>query len=143
VIKAPRGIIGSIAEAEMNRQQLSIIRHYLGKTQRELAQLLGTSPKAMWSFEKGWRRIPVHVQRQVLFLLTMKMRENACSALCWEVKQCPMEKRKDCPAWEFRCGDLCWFINGTICQGGMQKDWHKKMKICEECEVFRASLSAI
>ena len=127
----------------MNRQQLSIIRHYLGKTQGEMADLLGVSPKAGRSFEKGWRRIPVHVQRQVLFLLTMKMRQNGSSALCWEIKQCPVERREGCAAWEFQCGDLCWFINGTACQGGMLKNWHKKMEICQECEVFRASLSEI
>ena len=131
------------AESGMKREELWIIRHYLGKTQREMAQLLGISERAMASFEKGWRRIPVHVQRQALFLLTMKMRGNGRGGACWDVKNCSVERRNDCPAWEFQCGDLCWFINGTICQGGMQKNWQKKMKICRECEVLRSSLSSL
>ncbi|MCX5879496.1 MAG: transcriptional regulator, partial [Deltaproteobacteria bacterium] len=53
----------------MRNSEFSRIRGYLGKTQNELAQLLGTSLKAIQSFEQGWRRIPVHAERQVLFLL--------------------------------------------------------------------------
>jgi len=127
----------------MKPKELWIIRNYLGKTASEMAQLLGTSRNALWSFENGWRHIPVHVQRHALFLLTMKMRENGKSGVCWDVKKCPVEGRKKCPAWEFQCGDLCWFINGAICQGGMQKNWDKKMKICRECEVLRSSLSSL
>jgi hypothetical protein len=54
------------------------------------------------------------------------------------VKNCPVERRKICPAWEFKTGNLCWFINGTICEGGVQHDWKEKMKICRSCEVFRS-----
>ncbi len=127
----------------MNRKELSRIRHYLGKTQREMAHLLGTSMKAVQSFEQGWRNIPVHVQRQALYLVAMKARPSKGSALCWDVKECPVERRENCPAWEFKCGDLCWFINGTICRGGMQKDWQKKLKICRKCEVFQSALPSI
>jgi hypothetical protein len=37
-------------------------------------------------------------------------------------------------------GHLCWFINGTICQGEVQETWEKKMKMCRQCEVFRSIL---
>jgi hypothetical protein len=37
-----------------------------------MAQLLGTSIKAIHSYEQGWRTIPVHVERQLYFLLTRK-----------------------------------------------------------------------
>jgi DNA-binding XRE family transcriptional regulator len=127
----------------MNRKELWIIRNYLGKTALEMAQLLGISERAMHRYEHGWRKVPVHVQRQALFLLTTRMRKEGRSASCWDIKNCPMERRRKCPAWEFQCGDLCWFINGTICRGGMQTDWEKKMKICRECEVLRSSLSEI
>ena len=62
-----------------------------------MAQLLGTSIKAIHSYEQAWRSIP---------------------------------------AWEFKAGDLCWFINGTVCEGMVQKGWQEKMKICQSCEVF-------
>lgn len=125
----------------MNKKGLSKIRHHLGKTQGQLAQLLGVSTKAIQSFEQGWRRIPPHVERQALFLLAMKAnREGEGIPRCWEVKECSPEAREGCPAWEFQCGHLCWFINGTVCRGGIQKDWEKKMKVCRKCEVFRYAL---
>jgi hypothetical protein len=45
-----------------------------------------------------------------------------------------------CPAWEFQAGKLCWFINGTICEGEVQQNWQEKMKICRECEVLKSLL---
>jgi hypothetical protein len=44
--------------------------------------------------------------------------------------------KRQCPAWEFQMGDLCWFINGTICQGTAHKDWWEKIKICKSCDCF-------
>jgi DNA-binding XRE family transcriptional regulator len=125
----------------MNKNGFSKIRHHLGKTQRQVAQLLGISTKAIQSFEQGWRRIPPHVERQALFLLAMKAsRGGEGIPRCWDVKECSAETREGCPAWEFQCGHLCWFINGTVCRGGIEKNWGKKMKICSKCEVFRSAL---
>jgi hypothetical protein len=125
----------------MNKKEFSKIRRHLGKTQNQMAQLLGTL-KAIQSFEQGWRNIPVHIERQVLFLLTMKRFPDRTKKTCWGIRKCPMETRRNCPAWEFQSGQLCWFINGTICQGTVQESWHEKMKMCRECEVFRSMLSS-
>jgi hypothetical protein len=59
---------------------------------------------------------------------------------CWTIKKCSPDQRKKCPAWEFRAGDLCWFINGTVCEGKVQASWQKKMQICRNCEVFSSLL---
>ena len=129
---------------QMNKKDLPRIRRYLGKSQSQMARLLGMSTKAIQSFEQGWRRIPPHVERQALFLLAMKAnREGKGIPRCWEVKGCSAEAREGCPAWEFHCGHLCWFINGTVCRGGIEKDWEKKMRICRKCEVFRSALPTI
>ena len=56
----------------MEKKEFSEIRHHLGKTQLQMAQLVGVSLKAIQSFEQGWRNIPVHTERQVLFLLASK-----------------------------------------------------------------------
>jgi hypothetical protein len=99
---------------------------------------MGTSTKAIESFEQGWRNITPHIERQLYFLLSQKtIRKEKRSIDCWELKQCPEHKRQKCPAWEFRCGQLCWFINGTTCNGETQDSWQKKMKICKQCEVFQ------
>ena len=122
----------------MDKYRFAEIRAYLGKTQKQMAQLMGTSAKAIESFEQGWRNITPHIERQIYFLLSCKtIMERKISADCWEVRQCPEDKRQNCPAWEFRCGQLCWFINGTICNGETQDSWQKKMKMCKQCEVFQ------
>jgi DNA-binding XRE family transcriptional regulator len=111
----------------MDKKELFQIRAHLGKTQNQMAQLLGTSQKAIQSFEQGWRNIPPYIERQVLFLLAAK-RFNFHSKRnkpCWVIQRCPMETRGNCPAWEFQAGHLCWFINGTICQGDVQESWEE------------------
>lgn len=116
------------------------IRQKLGKTQKQMAELLGTSLKAIHSYEQGWRNIPVPVERQLLFLVSRKKRGDIELRPCWVMKQCPPERKQQCPAWEFQAGDLCWFINGTICEGVVHPNWHEKMKICRSCDVFISCL---
>ena len=125
----------------MDKKQFSQIRYCLGKTQNQLAQLLGCSPKAVQSFEQGWRKISVHTERQVLFFLALKSYPHKKNRPCWVIRNCPKEIKQYCPAWEFQAGHLCWFINGTICQGEVQETWQKKMKICHRCEVFQSMLT--
>jgi DNA-binding XRE family transcriptional regulator len=121
----------------VDNKVFSRIRRDLGKTQKQTAELLGTSLKAVQSFEQGWRNIPVHIERQVLFLFAQKKAQEREHAPCWAIESCPMETRQKCPAWEFKCGNLCWFINGTICHGEVQASWRKKMEECRKCEVFK------
>lgn len=127
----------------MDKREFSQIRSGLEKTQDQLAQLLGISIKAVQSFEQGWRNIPVHIERQLLFLLTLKRPHSKGNGSCWVIRKCPLEIKQKCPAWEFQAGHLCWLINGTMCQGKVQENWQKKMKICRQCEVFRSMLAPI
>ena len=127
----------------MDKREFSQIRYGLGKTQNQLAELLGISLKAVQSFEQGWRNIPAHTERQLLFLLTLKRSHSKGNGPCWVVRTCTVEIRQKCPAWDFQAGHLCWFINGTVCQGKVQEGWQKKMKICRQCEVFRFVLDLI
>ena len=121
----------------MGKNEFSTARQYLGKTQSQMAQLLGVSLKAIQSFEQGWRNIPVHIERQVLFLLASNKSPPMKGRPCWVIRKCLMEIRQNCPAWEFQVGNLCWFINGTNCQGRTQESWQKKMKICRQCKGFQ------
>jgi DNA-binding XRE family transcriptional regulator len=120
----------------MDKKEFSQVRHHLGKTQKQMAQLLGTSLKAVQSFEQGWRNIPVSTERQILFLMALKYSQKKMTRPCWVIKECSEVIRQECPAWEFQAGHLCWFINGTICQGKAQKSWQAKMNICRQCRVF-------
>jgi hypothetical protein len=128
----------------VRKSEFSSIRAYLGKTQKELAQLLGTSLKAIQSFEQGWRRIPVHVERQTLFLLAHHLPLSGKKRLsCWTARNCPKEMREQCPAWEYRLGHLCWFINGTMCHGKIQGSWQKKMTLCRKCRIFQSLMPSV
>jgi DNA-binding XRE family transcriptional regulator len=123
---------------EMEKEQLSEIRRRLGKTQTQMAQLLGVSGKAVKSFEQGWRRIPTHVERQALFLLASATTLHKKMSPCWVLQDCSSERRRNCPAWEYQIGNLCWFINGTVCKGEVKRNWEQKMAHCLKCETFKA-----
>ena len=127
----------------MEKKEFYKIRRQLGKTQSQMAQLLGASKKSIESFEQGWRNIPVHIERQTLFLLASMNAQNKKNRFCWAIQKCPMGVRRNCPAWEFQVGRICWFINGTICQGEVQENWQKKIKMCRQCEVFQSMLSTL
>ncbi len=125
----------------MDKIEFSRARSLLGKTQTQMAELLRSSVKAVQSYEQGWRSIPAHVERQILFLLVMKQGKKSEKS-CWVVRRCSLKKRRNCPAWEFKAGGFCWFINGTLCEGKAQPDWQGKMNICRCCPVMQSLLGA-
>ena len=122
----------------MESIKLKETRARLNKTQKELAMLLGVSVKAIHSYEQGWRRIPHHVERQLLFLLSKAININEKPLKnCWEIQKCPEHKQQSCPAIEFNAGDICWFINGTQCNGKIHDTWGDKINECRSCKVFK------
>jgi DNA-binding XRE family transcriptional regulator len=121
----------------MNNQEFQSSRRRLGKTQKQLSELLGMSLKAIQSFEQGWRKVSVPIERQMLFLLAFHKEKAKRIQPCWDVLDCAQERRRDCPAWEFNVGHLCWFINGTICEGKPRVSWSSKMRVCRRCRVFK------
>ena len=129
-----------ILEATLESKEFSQFRKKLKKTQKQMAELLGTSLKAIHSYEQGWRTIPTHVERQLYFLLSRARDSQTRQKPCWVIKKCPPGQKKQCPAWEFRSGKLCWFINGTICQGAPHKNWKEKMEVCRTCEVLTSMI---
>ncbi len=128
----------------MQIDEFKKIRAALNKTQREMASLLGVSIKAIHSYEQGWRKIPHHVERQMLFLFS---RVFSCNdenpENCWDILKCPDSKRKQCPAWEFKTGAMCWFINGTICSGNVHDSWAEKIEECRSCRVFKKTFKIL
>ena len=124
----------------MDKKEFSYFRSKLAKTQKKLAELLGVSLKAVHSYEQGWRSVPVHVERQMLLMVSRTGGNIKTKRPCWTRKKCPPERKKECPAWEFTAGDLCWLINGTFCGGAVQENWSDKMRLCRSCEVLGALL---
>ncbi len=126
----------------MESSEFVSFRKKLKKTQKQMAQLLGKSVKAVHSYEQGWRTIPPDVERQTLFLLARLFERDNKIKPCWTVNKCPPERKQQCPAWEFKSGKECWFISGTICEGEVHKTWEEKLKVCRTCEVLMPLLSA-
>ncbi|MCG8550689.1 MAG: helix-turn-helix transcriptional regulator [Desulfobacterales bacterium] len=120
----------------MISNEFKILRSRLNRTQKEMAQLLGVSVKAIHSYEQGWRKIPGHVERQVYFLFSRTLRGSGKKKKCWDLLKCPKEQKSRCPAYEFQSGDMCWFVNGTRCGGKIHDSWEKKMEECRSCDVF-------
>jgi DNA-binding XRE family transcriptional regulator len=94
----------------LDRQEFKYFRSQLKKTQKQMAALLGVSLKAVCSYEQGSRSVPMHVERQLFFLVSRKALKNKRKKICWKTTKCSKELRKNCPAWEFQVGDLCWFM---------------------------------
>nr|WP_319395201.1 transcriptional regulator [uncultured Desulfobacter sp.] len=120
----------------MLSNEFKILRSRLDRTQKEMAQLLGVSVKAIHSYEQGWRKIPGHVERQVYFLISRALEPTGKKKKCWDLLKCPKDQMSRCPAYEFQSGDMCWFVNGTRCGGKIHDSWEKKMAECRSCDVF-------
>jgi len=124
----------------VDSEKLIYYRKRLGLTQKELAQLLAASIKAVHSYEQGWRNIPENVERQLFFLISRQKTALGNPKPCWMQRKCPPDRKKQCPAWKFKTGHLCWFITGTICEGKVRHGWHEKIEICRKCKVFKPIL---
>ena len=119
----------------METEKFKYYRKRLGKTQKELAEILGISIKAVHAYEQGRRNIPPHIERQIFFLLSNRRRDNKDIPPCWEQKQC--EEKLNCPAWEFNCGHLCWFLCGTCCDCTQGYTAEQKREKCLSCEILQ------
>jgi DNA-binding XRE family transcriptional regulator len=120
--------------------EFTSLRKRFDKTQKQMAQLLGVSIKAVHSYEQGWRSVPDHVEKQLLLLAVSGHDRGARQKDCWVVNKCPAQVRRQCPAWEFNRGNLCWLINGTICHGVIHKTWKEKISVCRSCPVLTSLL---
>jgi len=120
----------------MKSDELANYRNFLGLSQRNFADLLGTSLRSIQAYEQGWREIPPNIERMVLYLLYQKRLGHKELKPCWRIKKCPTSWRENCAAFQFQVEGPCWFINGTFCEGTKQNDWKKKMEICRTCSIF-------
>ncbi len=78
----------------MDSEKLVYYRKKLRLTQKELAQLLITSVKAVSSYEQGWRKVPENVERQVLFLISRQIIGKGTLQTLLGPKKMPIWKEK-------------------------------------------------
>jgi hypothetical protein len=127
----------------MDKAAFARIRALLGKSQRELASLLGVSLKAVESYEQGWRNIPPNTERMLyLFFFKMNQAAFAPEMPCWAVTSCSEEARRDCVAYAMGEGHFCWFFTGGLCafaHAFAHASAHASgegERLCHRCKVF-------
>ena len=117
---------------------LRSIRRALGTSQSELARLLDISKRAVQSYEQGWRPSPPHVLKLAALLLFLKRRkELGPPKPCWTVCKCDPDARRQCSAYGYRAGDLCWLVTDSCWRGQAQSTWEAKIAKCQECPVMK------
>jgi transcriptional regulator with XRE-family HTH domain len=127
----------------MTKTDFKRIRKLLKKTQKEMAELLSVSKKAIESYEQGLRNIPPNIQRIVYFLLfKLNTHKLGRKKNCWQVKRCTPEIRSNCVAWIAREGYFCWFITGKVC--AVEKNNPESCcESCFDCSFFKDNLAKI
>lgn len=121
----------------MKRNEFIQIRKSLDKTQRQLASLLGVSLRTIHSYEQGARKAPAHIQKDLYLLLFSQRNKGRSMQPCWKHTGCTDKER--CPAWEFKSGTMCWYINGTLCAGKRPSTYEEKLLTCRSCNIFKSS----
>ncbi len=60
---------------------------------------------------------------------------------CWEIKNCPPDRKVACPAFLENEGDICWRTTGTMCGGNLQGSYEDKIANCMKCNVYEIANS--
>lgn len=124
--------------AAVQLRDIKSIRDVLGKSQNEMAELLGVSLRAIQSYEQGWRPTPSYVQQAAALSLYLNWRKDGHrSAPCWKRRRCSADSRRTCRAYSLKTGDLCWLLMGTTCGGTPETTWDQKLAQCTKCPVMR------
>jgi DNA-binding XRE family transcriptional regulator len=119
------------------------LRDELGHSQREMAELLGVSTKAIQSYEQGWRKTPPHVEQQVLLQAILRRHPDLRKIpRCWKLNKCSLEIRRRCPSAKLKLPGFCWFITGTLCHGAPLGSWAAKRDHCLQCQVMKGLLES-
>jgi len=133
--------------AELPRSELvRRVRKRFGVTQAGLAAAMGTSTKAIQSYEQGWRNVPTRALIQLLVLLAIHRRREVDKVPCWEVRKCSPEQRQNCVSHTIGDGQLCWFLTGGgggCCVPPGQTDADDALLPCMGCAVIRRLLSSV
>ena len=137
----PAGAAAGGSRAGMIRH----IRGEFGATQAQLAMAMGTSVKAIQSYEQGWRNVPTRALLQLLVLLAIRRRRQVDAAPCWDILRCTPEMQKGCPSFTFGDGQFCWLVcaGGGKCRCASRRRPRRSrgdLLPCMQCDVVRRLL---
>lgn len=113
----------------------------IGLSQSEFADMIGVSPRAIQSYEQGWRAPSSAVEKTALLLLLAHRHGGEFSMkVCWDTVDCSEGERKGCLVYQSKQGHLCWLLTGNVCQGKRHRSWEDKKATCLECGFFKKLL---
>jgi len=125
----------------MRTLSVKSVRKVLGLSQREMADLMAVSTKAIQSYEQGWRNVPPHIEQMLILQMMLHRGPDLTKERpCWQVKDCPPEVCAPCPARQTRAAGYCWLVTGTMCGGQRMKNWASKRNRCLKCPVLQRLL---
>jgi DNA-binding XRE family transcriptional regulator len=124
---------GYVRQREITANTTRKVREQLGVTQTALAAMLRVSPKAIQSYEQGWRKLPWHLLSQMLVLLALQRGRDRGRPACWEQTGCSRRGKADCPSTSIGGGRYCWLAAGANC---VQAGPEGKAVPCETCAVI-------
>ncbi len=126
----------SVTKSELN-EWVRDVRGALGLSQSQLARLLGVSPRAVQSYEQGWRTLPQPTATQLMTVLALHRDHPDQYTPCWSLTGCPAEKRARCAADKVGRGRFCWLLSGQACGGPKVTG----PLLCIDCVVIRNLLT--
>jgi DNA-binding XRE family transcriptional regulator len=118
------------------------IRSKLGLSQSKLADMLGVSPRAIQSYEQGWRVPPRPFAMQLMTVLALHVETPPPSQPCWRLTGCPAEARNTCAAHSVGRGRSCWQLSGRSCGKHRGTGRSKTGLPCIGCEVMTRLLDS-
>ena len=120
--------------SRMSGADFAGLRASLGKSQRELAELLGISRRTVESYEQGGRIVPSYIER-LLYFLRFRLNEEGSKTVdpCWKVRNCPEDLRSRCITYVAMKGHVCWFLTGRLCDSAKKGEAEGG---CDTCDVF-------
>jgi len=123
-------------EQESQAKWVRSVRGRLGLSQSQLANLMGLSPRAIQSYEQGWRDVPRTITAQLMTVLALHRGHADQGTPCWRLTGCPEEKRAGCSASTVGRGRFCWLLAGRSC-GPIKAAGSASGLPCVHCVVFR------
>ncbi len=125
--------IDDITRAAMGLDQMTQEMSNTAANSAEFAERLSAAAEEMEVMVSNLMALVYGKKRPPKFITRLQS-----NVTCWEMKNCPKDRRNNCPAYP-DSGGQCWTVTATLCGGEEQGTYHEKMANCRKCNVYEAA----